>query len=226
MPNLKQKIRMESQPDAINDWKKVERGLLLVNELTESKDPLLFPTTGSVSNQGEMLKQLLEVEFETLRTLMHSSYIHCLHRITLTGVHPPNKLGIFRKTSVHVGDYDTYFPLPSAVPKLMEEFCKEFPNVSSLAKYDRILMAAKISHRFVRIHPYTDGNGRVSRLLMNLILMEEYPPAYLKADKKGRSRYIQALRRANRGDIQPLGCLITMSLIAIYTRALKAVLRN
>jgi len=228
MPDVEAHIRNKSSlgEKDLDLLKILDNARTLINPLIESKTAIGFPITGDVSTEGEMLKQLMKLDSQTLYNLMHPSYLHALHRITLMGVHPNNKLGVFRKTSVHVGDDETYFPLPSAVPQMVQDFCEKFPNISVNAKYDRILMAAQMSHRFVRIHPYSDGNGRVSRLLMNLILMREYPPVYLKADKKGRSRYIQSLRRANRGDVKPLGCLIAMSLIAIYTRALDAISTN
>ena len=86
----------------------------------------------------------------------------------------------------------------------------------------RIQNAAAVSHNFVGIHPYDDGNGRVSRLLMNLVAVSEHPCIYLKADKKGRRRYFYALRRADRGDRRALACLICINLIDIYERMINA----
>jgi hypothetical protein len=84
--------------------------------------------------------------------------------------------------------------------------------------FDAILNSASVSHQFVCIHPYRDGNGRVSCLLMNLVLFGQYPPGYLKGDKKGRHRYGQALRRADRSNLRPLACLVCVSLIEIYEK--------
>jgi hypothetical protein len=70
--------------------------------------------------------------------------------------------------------------------------------------------------------PYADGNGQISRLLRNLVLWRHHPPVYLKADKKGRHRYGQALRRPDHGDPKPLACLIAMSLLDIYDALLSA----
>ena len=57
---------------------------------------------------------------------------------------------------------------------------------------------------------------------MNLVLAGHFPPVYLKADKKGRHRYSQAVRRADRGNIEPLAALIAMSVIEIYEKMLNA----
>jgi Fic family protein len=139
----------------------------------------------------------------------------------LMGILPTDKCGRWRKVSVHVGNFDLYFPAPSVVPAVMREYCKRFPTIlPTTVTYDPILKAAEASHRFVAIHPYEDGNGRVSRLIMNLVLWGHFPPVYLKADKRGRLRYGQAIRRADRGNIQPLAALIAMSLIEIYEKLL------
>ncbi len=58
-----------------------------------------------------------------------------------------------------------------------------------------ILHAAEHHAWFERIHPFVDGNGRVRRLLLNFMLLQEgYPPAVILASQ--RPRYLQALRTA------------------------------
>lgn len=113
--------------------------------------------------------------------------------------------------------------MPSAVPKIVEEYCHRFPAIlPNTVKYEPILTAARVSYDFVAIHPYGDGNGRVSRLLMNLVLWGHFPPVYLKADKKGRHRYAQALRRGDRGNVKPLAALIALSLTEIFQKLLRS----
>src|SRR5262249_33741578 len=130
------------------------------------------------------------------------------------------------KRGVHVSNPDIFFPPPEAVPALIKEFSQDFPHILPSANRDQILTAATFSYRFVRIHPYSDGNGRLSRLLMNLILLPSDLPVYLKADKKGRHRYSQALRRADRGNIRPLASLIAMSLREVYLKMMSSLERE
>ena len=60
-----------------------------------------------------------------------------------------------------------------------------------------IILAAEMHERLVTIHPFIDGNGRTSRLLMNLILLQHgYPIAILKGDSDSRSKYYEALEQA------------------------------
>jgi hypothetical protein len=65
-------------------------------------------------------------------------------------------------------------------------------------------MLAELHAEFERIHPFLDGNGRTGRLLLNLLLVRiGYPPALIL--KRDRTRYLDALRSADRGNRGPLG---------------------
>ncbi|NDA68658.1 MAG: hypothetical protein EBY09_18830, partial [Verrucomicrobia bacterium] len=67
-------------------------------------------------------------------------------------------------------------------------------------------------HRFTHIHPFDDGNGRMARALMNVILMREgFPPAVLKT--QNRAEYVAALRKADSGDSGDLAMFVGTSLL-------------
>src|SRR5438552_3617541 len=203
----------------------IERGFDIISAKLEDPTAPGAPFAGTFKTTGDLFRKYLECDFETLLNSFRIAHIHFLHMIFLMGILPAQKCGQFRKKGVHVSNPDLFFPPPQAVPSMMAEFCNDFPALPPVPGRDHILMAATFSFRFVRIHPYADGNGRVSRLLMNLILLSQDLPVYLKADKKGRHRYSQALRRADRGNLRPLASLIALSLKEIYGKVLASLER-
>ena len=70
--------------------------------------------------------------------------------------------------------------------------------------------AAFMHHKLVEIHPFTDGNGRVARLLTNLFLVKEgYPPIVLRKEERGK--YYRFLRLADGGNLEPFANFIAKS---------------
>lgn len=66
-----------------------------------------------------------------------------------------------------------------------------------------VVRAAWLHHRFICIHPFEDGNGRVARALSLLVLLQgKYAP--LVVDRRDRDEYIKALDAANERDLRPL----------------------
>jgi Fic family protein len=75
--------------------------------------------------------------------------------------------------------------------------------LSEYAADDPILVAAWLHHRFTQIHPYQDGNGRVARALITLVLLRaELLP--LVIDRDLRVEYLDALEAADHGDLSQL----------------------
>lgn len=73
----------------------------------------------------------------------------------------------------------------------------------SSAALHPIIVAAKLHHEFILIHPFDDGNGRVARLLTNYVLMRAgFPPVVIKSEEK--AAYLSALRKADAGEIEAL----------------------
>ncbi len=75
-----------------------------------------------------------------------------------------------------------------------------------------VIVAAIAHYNMVRIHPFDDGNGRGTRLLMNLILLKKgLPPAIIKNEK--RRFYIESLASADKGELLPFVNLIADSCV-------------
>jgi Fic family protein len=108
-----------------------------------------------------------------------------------------HEAGQYRKRKVFLTGSKFPLPAPEQVPYLMAEWI-------GAAKLQRkelhpIVFAATAHKDFVFIHPFIDGNGRVARLIMNLILLEEgYTIAIIPPI--ARARYITALEKAHTDD--------------------------
>ncbi|NYZ74057.1 Fic family protein [Candidatus Micrarchaeota archaeon] len=102
-----------------------------------------------------------------------------LHAIQMKGVLP--EAGQYRKVDVRVGRY--ICPPHQELPNLMKRFYTWF-NESEKSMHPFEL--ACLTHlKFVRIHPFRDGNGRMARLLMNLVLLKKgYPLLNIFNDEK------------------------------------------
>ncbi|XP_065557744.1 protein adenylyltransferase FICD-like [Artemia franciscana] len=151
-----------------------------VNEIIGLKDALDYL-------RSILLKKEKKISEEVILKL----HYHVLGRVN------PKESGVYRRVRVTVGDHKC--PHPRRVKSLMEKFYK-WLNSDDARKLHPIKYAAMAHFKLVSIHPFVDGNGRVSRLLMNLILMKKnYPLVIIHRSK--RSQYYQAIIDANLGDI-------------------------
>ena len=114
-----------------------------------------------------------------------------------------------------------YYATPEDVPILMGELMQWFNAEKNNPDIHPSVLAAIFHHRFVAIHPFDDGNGRLGRILMNLILMQHgLPPAIIKL--KDRHDYYVSLNNANAGNYDLLVDYVGNSLkdsLDIYLRA-------
>jgi len=146
--------------------------------------------------------------------------IRNLHSLILNSIDDA-EAGNYRKQNVRIVGANHLPPQSIKVPRLMSEFF-EWLNEN---EYNRNIaeLAADVHYKLVMIHPFIDGNGRVSRLLMNLLLMKHgYPPAIiLKVDRK---RYYRVLNEANLGKPEPFNDFIGRSIersLIIYLSSIE-----
>jgi Fic family protein len=114
--------------------------------------------------------------------------------------------GVYRKTNVFIVGAEHRPPEAWRVEGEMHDFihwCQH--QGEALHPVER---AARVHADFVKIHPFVDGNGRTSRLLMNFELVKSgFPPAILHVEK--RLEYYETLDRAHtKGDCVPFLLLI------------------
>lgn len=121
-----------------------------------------------------------------------------VHRRVLGHVDPIEG-GELRRTQVYVGGHVP--PGPGDLAVLMVRF-EQWLNSAQAVAMHPVRLAALAHYKLVHIHPFVDGNGRTSRLLMNTILMRSgYPPVIIP--KQQRHQYYDFLQLANEGDTRP-----------------------
>ncbi len=88
-------------------------------------------------------------------------------------------------------------PQPYLIEKQMEDFMLRFTGMEAEHVHP-ILVSAYLHDELVRIHPFIDGNGRTSRLLMNLYLLRNgYTIVNLKGSDEAKASYYKALEASH-----------------------------
>jgi len=180
------------------------------NTLTLQETKLVLEE--GVTIGGKPLKDHLEAKndaeaFDLMVTLVQAKIpisqeiIQQIHEIVTRGI--LEESGKYRTKNVRIIGSKTTPPSYLKIVKLMEKYTS---NIKKL-KLHPIKKATFLHHEFVRIHPFLDGNGRVSRLITNLYIMNQgYPPIVLK--KEDRCKYYQALQKADDSNVSPLANFI------------------
>ncbi|MBI2668407.1 Fic family protein [Candidatus Woesearchaeota archaeon] len=105
----------------------------------------------------------------------------------------PDIAGKIRTHHVKVAGSKTEFPLPAELDTLLREFIQWYHHHQE--KLHPLELAALVHLKFVSIHPFSDGNGRTSRLLMNFVL-HHYRYPMLNIKYSNRDSYYNSLERA------------------------------
>jgi Fic family protein len=171
------------------------------NSLTESETKVIIED--GLTIEGKPLRDVYEAvghaqAYDYLYDLSHQAplteEIIChLHQLFYQQI-DPQRAGKYRQVPVFISG-SRYAVAPVAeIGKRMQQLLQWYNN--NEGKLHPVILAAELHKRFVFIHPFVDGNGRMARLLMNLSLMRnEYNIAIIPTIT--RSEYIAALERAH-----------------------------
>ena len=206
---------------------KIKDGLFVewtYNSNSIEGNTLTLQETKIVLEQGMTVKgKSLREHFEAtnhheaidyLETLIKPKYILSekdiieLQNIILTKIEK-DYAGRYRTGGVRIVGANFTPPNALKVYDLMKDLVS-WTNENPLGLND-IALATVFHHRFVHIHPFSDGNGRTVRLAMNLLLMRKgFPPAIIL--KNDRKKYYTALNQANNGKYEKLTLLMIQAL--------------
>lgn len=118
-----------------------------------------------------------------------------IHNLVLRGIDRENA-GKYRSLQVRIGGSKHLPPDAWEVPLKMESLLDWYRKHEHIHP---VLLAAEMHSKLVAIHPFIDGNGRTSRLLMNLILLQHgYVIANIKGDTADRLLYYQSLENSRK----------------------------
>ena len=111
------------------------------------------------------------------------------------------------------------YTAPQEVPIRMQELMEWYRDEQTTLH--PVTLAAMFHYKFVCIHPFDDGNGRVSRLLMNYVLLaHKLPPVVIKSSDK--QNYLHALHLADTGQYEAFIRYIAEQVVSSLEMAIKA----
>lgn len=191
----------------LDDWYKVEltytSNAIEGNTLTRAETALVVEKGITVA--GKSIQEHLEASnhsqawdwVKSISTIKNYKFnehdLLELHQLILQRIDNDNA-GKYRNVPVRIAGSRVIIPNPVKVPDLMKRYFEWLKEKSE----NIVLRACEAHCRLVSIHPFTDGNGRTARLVMNLLLLiAGYPPIIVR--KEDRHKYLTSLETAQLG---------------------------
>lgn len=221
-----------------------EHGLMIIREISKKIDSLAGSTEQFSQNVRELTAaaqrtiSLLAVtaaqsdkkniDLATLRVATNEltvSELCMLHRALLFDARQGAQIGELRSTKVWIGGPGatlataTYIsPEPELVAGMLEQLLAQwresFPATAAKTTPEKISAITQFHHKFLKIHPFLDGNGRIARFLLSQQASELLHQSG-RIVIEDRRPYFDALAEADRGDLSALETLITQAIYGV-----------
>lgn len=175
-----------------------ETSSLLFEKITPSAKPLR--EINEIANHKEAFDLILNKEIEiSKKTILN---IHKIVAKNTLRKELENQVGKYRELQVYIRGVDWIPPKPQDVPKEMKTLLLWYSK--NKRKLHPVILAAYFHSAFETIHPFVDGNGRVGRLLINLILHKKgYPMINIPNSRK--NNYYAVLQEAQiKANLRPI----------------------
>lgn len=180
---LKTELAYTSNAIEGNTLTRKETKLVIEENLTSSSKPL--KNYIEAVNHAKAFNKILELI--AANSDFNEKTILEIHKIILTGIDDINA-GFYRDCRVRIAGSNVILPNPLKVSELMNNF---YDQLSENINYEP-LTAINAHIKFVSIHPFVDGNGRVARLLMNALLFKYgYVPIIIRPTD--RKKYLSTI---------------------------------
>jgi Fic family protein len=194
---------------------------LVINEgLTIKGKPLKDHL--EAKNHQEALEYLYDLIEKDKKNTFSENLIRSLNQIVQQNI-DKEWAGRYRNRGVIIGGADHKPPEALEIPELMQKLIAWVGD--NKKKIHPVELASILHHRLVYIHPFFDGNGRTSRLVMNIILMQAGFPLVIVM-KNDRKRYYRTLSVADKGEYTDFVNFIARSVERTLDIYLKILMPN
>ncbi len=192
------------------------------NTLTYGQTELLL-LFGKVSGEGhlkdfndmkasEVSVRMMQEEASNKQEPLTQNFIRTLHGTLLREDYTQYRTlpdGVQTSYVIHAGQYKTRpnsvitrygdrfeYASPEETPALMTDLVDWYNEEEPKGLLNPVELAALFHYRYIRIHPFEDGNGRIARLMMNYILSRHGWPMIVVRSRK-KQEYLEALHKTD-----------------------------
>ena len=146
-----------------------------------------------------------------------------IHAIILHGINK-EQAGKYRDVPVMIVGSRHIPPQPYLIQPQMEQFIRQYKQMEE-NQIHPVLIASFLHDELVKIHPFIDGNGRTSRLLMNLYLLSKgYTLVSLKGDNEAKRAYYTALEQSHtENNADEFNLLVSQAVVSSLESYLKII---
>ena len=242
----KQELYLKQRPDELEKLVEIAKiqstessnaieGIVTTN--TRIKQLVEESTTPKNRDEEEIAgyRDVLNIIHESFDAIpITKNYILQLHKILYSHMNNPiagqtKTVQNYISATYPDGHTEVFFtPMaPFETPKALEKICEEYNRVIGNLEVEPLIAIPVFIHDFLCIHPFNDGNGRMSRLLTTLLLYRSgfYVGKYISLEAKiakNKDLYYEALGKAQKGwhegeeDVVPFIKYLLVTILAAY----------
>ena len=242
----KQELYLKQRPDELEKLVEIAKiqstessnaieGIVTTN--TRIKQLVEESTTPKNRDEEEIAgyRDVLNIIHESFDAIpITKNYILQLHKILYSHMNNPiagqtKTVQNYISATYPDGHTEVFFTpmVPFETPKALEKICEEYNRVIGNLEVEPLIAIPVFIHDFLCIHPFNDGNGRMSRLLTTLLLYRSgfYVGKYISLEAKiakNKDLYYEALGKAQKGwhegeeDVVPFIKYLLGTILAAY----------